>query len=105
MLPRILCLALLAVCGAVPAQIYNGGDLLVADFSANAVWRIDAAGLVTRLPDGGRLRGPSGLVVTKDLRVAIADFSSSTILLVEPGGQVSPLATVGSLVNRSTSKF
>ncbi len=93
---RIPCLALAALCGVLPAQVFEGGDLMVADFSANAVWRIDAAGLVTRLPDGGLLRGPSGVVVTKDLRVVIADFSSSTLVLVDPNGQAFPLATVGS---------
>ncbi len=73
---------------AVPvlAQIVRGGDYVTPDYSANAVFRVEANGSATPLHTGAPLQGPAGAAVTPQRDVLVADFNAATLFRITSSG-------------------
>jgi hypothetical protein len=76
----------------LPAQV-QGGDIVVTDYSARAVFRVTPAGQVSTLYGGSPLQGPSGIAATPLFEVLIADFTTNTLLRLPRGGPITPVAS------------
>jgi hypothetical protein len=75
----------LALATAVPlaAQALRGGDLLVPDYNANAVFRIDASGAVSTFLSAPLLAGPAGVAFTHERDLVVADLNSGTLVHID----------------------
>ncbi len=79
---------------AAHAQIVNGGDLVTVDYSNLGVYRVQPSGTVTLLHQGGVINGPSGVTVTPDRDILIANYNNNTIYRLSNAGVLTPLAVV-----------
>ncbi|HLQ37630.1 MAG TPA: hypothetical protein VK348_07505 [Planctomycetota bacterium] len=68
---------------SLPAQAVRGGDLVTADFSTHAIYRVDGTGAISTLYSGPLLTGPSGLTVARSRDVIVADFNSSSLVRID----------------------
>lgn len=88
-----LLIGIAAFAPSLSAQLVRGGDVVVADYYANAVFRVDpVSGAVSMLHSGAPFAGVSDADVTRAGEVLICDFSAGAIHVLTPGSGVSTLA-------------
>ena len=90
-----LCFPLVSACFCptlLPAQMVQGGDVVMADFYANGVFRITPAGQVTSLFAGPPLSGPADVAVDLEHAIFIADFNGDALWRLEDNGTLRLLA-------------
>lgn len=75
-LPALLALPLLLLSSA-PGQALRGGEIAVADYYANGVFRVTPSGQVTVLHRGAPLVSPADVATTADREVVVVDFQGS----------------------------
>lgn len=90
--PAIL-LALLALATPASAQIVRGGDVVVGDYYANGVFRVDpVTGAATLLRSGAPFQGVSDADVTRTGEVLVCDWSAGSIFKLDAAGALTTLA-------------
>jgi hypothetical protein len=86
--------ATLALAAPAAAQIVRGQDIVVGDYYANGVFRVDpATGAATLLRAGAPFQGVADADVTRDGEVLICDWSAGTIFKLDQGGGLTTLAS------------
>lgn len=85
--------AALALASPAAAQVVRGQDIVVGDYYANGVFRVDpATGAATLLRAGAPFQGVSDADVTRDGEVLICDWSAGAIFKLDQAGGLSTLA-------------
>ena len=70
-----------------------GGNLYVADFADNTIWRITPIGAATKFALTTPGGGPAALAFDANGNLYVANYNVNTIQKVSPAGVVSPFAT------------
>lgn len=88
-------LAALPLCTpSAAAQIVRGNDIVVGDYYANGVFRVDpATGAATLLRAGAPFQGVSDADVTRNGEVLICDWGAGAIFALDQGGALTTLAS------------
>lgn len=84
------------------AQGFNGptgivrdpsGNLYVADYSENKIYKVDANGTKTVYASSDDINGPIGLAIDEDNNIFVANYLSNSIAAISPDGSTSTIAT------------
>lgn len=70
------------------------GNIYVASFSENTIYKISIYGQKTAFSRSNLLRGPIGIAIDKDNNIYSANYSANTITKITPEGAVSIFASV-----------
>ncbi len=80
--------------GPASAQLVRGQDIVVGDFYANGVFRVDpVTGAATLLRSGPPFQGVADADVTRNGEVLVCDWSAGAIFKLDPGGALTTLAS------------
>jgi len=86
--------ALLLCTSSATSQIVRGNDIVVGDYYANGVFRVDpVTGAAVLLRAGSPFQGVSDADVTRNAEVLICDWSAGTIFKLDQGNALSTLAS------------
>lgn len=70
------------------------GNIYVASFAENAIYKISIYGKQSLLTNSSLIRGPIGITVDNESNIYVANYNANNILKVAPTGIVSIFATV-----------
>lgn len=72
----------------------NRGNIYVASFSENLIYKISVYGQKSTLTRSNLVKGPIGLAIDKDNNIYVANYSANNIVKIKPAGNASIFATI-----------
>lgn len=91
---RALSVELSEIAAPSGIAVDDRGNIFVASFSENAIYKISIYGQKSVFVRSSLIRGPIGLAIDKDNNLYVANYSANSIVKIKPSGNVSVFASI-----------